>query len=186
MSSTPLYCANHPKTQTLLRCIRCERPFCTKCLVRTPVGFRCRECLNIQQAGYYTALPGDYVIAGGIGIIASIIGGAMATLLSGLWLIAIFYAPFAGGVIAEIIRWAIQKRRGKYIWLVVCAAVCVGAFIGAGLFAVIALLPTRPSLLGLIVALLISPFVSLVNLANIGFLIYLVLAISTVYARLRV
>jgi hypothetical protein len=29
--------------------------------------------------------------------------------------------------IAQVARWAIQRRRGQYIWLVVCACIAVGA-----------------------------------------------------------
>ncbi|MCX7840131.1 MAG: hypothetical protein N2559_11845, partial [Anaerolineae bacterium] len=67
-----------------------------------------------------------------IGAITSGIAGAIAAWLGGLWLIIIFYAPAAATVIAEIIRRAIQKRRGKYIALVACAVFIIGGFIGAG------------------------------------------------------
>ena len=180
MSSTPLYCTNHPNTETLLRCNRCGRPFCIKCLQRTPVGYRCRECLNIQQAGYYTATPIDYVIVAVVGTIASLVGGGIALLLGGFWFISIFYGPAAGGIIAEVIRFAIQRRRAKYIWLVACATVIVGAFLVAGaLPLLIALMSFGTPNFGRGLGGLLGGFL------NIGLWIYLVLAVSTVYARLR-
>ena len=39
-----LYCIDHPQRETALRCNRCGAPVCTNCIVRTPVGFRCRAC----------------------------------------------------------------------------------------------------------------------------------------------
>lgn len=189
MSATPVYCVNHPKTETLLRCNKCDKPVCIKCVERTPVGYRCKECLNIQQAGYYTATSADYTMAAMVGIVVSIVGGAIAAAISGLWLFEIFYAPFAGGIIAEVIRRAIGKRRGRYVWLVVCGAVIVGGFLGAGILSIPGVLAaTLRSQLGasaLLLWLLSVPIMALAHLLSIGFLIYLALAVGTVYARLK-
>jgi hypothetical protein len=137
--------------------------------------------LNIQQAGYYTATPVDYVIVAIVGTIASLVGGGIALVLGGFWFLAIFYGPAAGGVIAEVIRFAIQRRRAKYIWLIACATVIVGAFLVAGaLPLLIALMSIGSPNFGRGLAGLFGGFF------NIGLWIYLVLAVSTVYARLRV
>ncbi len=47
-SSTPTYCANHPGVETSLRCNKCGKPICAKCAVRTPTGYRCKECVRGQ------------------------------------------------------------------------------------------------------------------------------------------
>jgi len=175
MSSTPVYCVNHPKTETLLTCNKCGKPVCIKCVVRTPVGFRCKECLNIQQAGYYTATPMDHGIAAIAGTIAAMVGGVIAAVLGGVWVIAIFVGPAAGGVIAEITRRSIGKRRGKYIWLVGCAALILGSFLGASLFGTLSIgFGARGLVYGAISGFL-----------NIGLWIYIILALGTVYARLK-
>ena len=180
MATAPVYCKNHPARETLLRCNRCNDPYCINCLVRTPVGYRCKTCLNIQQAGFYTATVTDHVIAGIVGFIASIIGGALAVAIGGFFiLLQIFYAPAAGGAISEIIQRAISQHRGRRIWLVACAAFFFGSFAGAMLYPFIATLMRGGGLLG---ALLVAPFAAIFNL---GFWIYIVLAIGTVYARLR-
>ncbi|MBI5652337.1 MAG: hypothetical protein HZC40_18115 [Chloroflexi bacterium] len=185
MSAAQTFCVNHPQTETLLRCNKCERPVCIKCVQRTPVGYRCKQCLNVQQAGFYTAEPTDHFLAAIVGIIVAIIGGAIAGVISSIWLLMIFYGPFAGGVIAEIIRAAIQKRRGRYIWLIACASVIVGGFIGAGAGTAITFLFSSAQRLGGLGALLAFPIAAFANLLNLGFWIYLALAVSTVYARLR-
>jgi hypothetical protein len=144
--------------------------------------------LNIQQAGYYTASPLDFVIAGAAGTLGSVVGGAIAALIGGFGLfailIALFFGPAAGGAIAEIIHWSIQKRRGKYIWLAACAGVLVGGLIGAGFLPLLGALlgSSRFGFLGLVAAL---PSIAVRAVFNFGFLVYIVLAVGTVYARLR-
>ncbi|NLF50579.1 MAG: hypothetical protein GX577_05535, partial [Leptolinea sp.] len=58
-----LFCANHPNRETLLRCNRCEKPICIKCAVKTPTGYRCRECVRSQQKTFETAKTQDYILA---------------------------------------------------------------------------------------------------------------------------
>lgn len=183
--SSPVYCVNHPQTETLLRCIKCAEPYCVKCLVRTPVGYRCKGCLNIQQAGYYTATVADYAIAGAVGIAVSTVAGAIATAMGGFVLFVIFYAPFAGGVIAEIVRRAIQRHRGRYLWLVACGALVIGSAIGAGVFPLFAAFTAGRGAINLLALPLTFPLLALRAVFNLGFLIYIALAVGTVYARLR-
>ena len=170
----PLYCVNHPKTETWLRCNRCGNPICPKCVVRTPVGFRCKQCIKGQQAVFYSATPLDYLIAVVIGLVASGIAG---TIMNGLgWFLALFLGPLVGGLIAEAVRRAIGRRRGRWIWLVVSACVVVGALVGP-LFSVALLLLTPQG----------GSYV-LSSLGNLLFrinFIYVALAVGTVYARLR-
>ncbi len=183
MSSAPIYCTNHPKTETLLRCNKCGRPFCLRCLERTPVGYRCKECLSNQRAGYFTATPVDYVVAALVGTVASMVGGGIAGLIGGFFfLAAIFYAPFAGGIIAELIRLPIQKRRGRYLWLIGCASLIVGGLIGVAFLPLVSILGRG---LGVFELLLALPVLAFRAAFNLGFLIYIVLAVGTVYARLR-
>ena len=44
-----MYCARHPKVETLLRCGRCDTPICPKCMVHAGVGIRCPECAANPQ-----------------------------------------------------------------------------------------------------------------------------------------
>jgi uncharacterized membrane protein YeaQ/YmgE (transglycosylase-associated protein family) len=173
-SEEPLYCVNHPRTETWLRCNRCGNPICPKCAVRTPVGFRCKQCIKGQQAVFYSATPLDYLIAVVIGLVASVIAG---TIMNGLgWFLALFLGPLVGGLIAEAVRRAIGRRRGRWIWLVVSACVVVGALVGP-LFSVALLLLTPQG----------GSYV-LSSLGNLLFrinFIYVALAVGTVYARLR-
>lgn len=171
-TQTKTFCVNHPETETYLRCNKCGKPVCMKCVQRTPVGYRCNECLGVQRAGYYTATVLDYGIAAVIALVLGAVGGIGISLIP-FWILAIFAGPIAGGIISEAIRRVISKRRGRYLALVSCIALVVGAL--AVLFA-----PALPFLLrGQIQILARVAF-------NIGFWIFLALAVSTVYARLRI
>lgn len=170
-TQTQTFCTNHPETETLLRCNKCGRPMCMKCVQRTPVGYRCKECLGQQRAGYYTATTLDYIIASIIATVLGAIGGFGMSLI-GFWLIAIFVGPIAGGIVSEAIRRVISKRRGRYLAPVSCVAFVIGAL-------VILFAPYLP------VALAGRPELVVRAIANIGFWIFLALAVSTLYARLR-
>ncbi len=182
-----MYCTNHPQTETLLRCNKCGRPMCLKCVERTVVGYRCKECLGQQRVGYYNATAVDYVLAAIVGIIVAAIAGVAVAFISGIlgimgWiLLAIFGGPIGGAMVSESIRAAIGRRRGRYIWLVGCAAVVIGGLAGGVGLNALALLV---ALLGGQMALVAR--IGGAILLNIGFWIYLVLAVGTTYARLRV
>lgn len=171
----PLYCVNHPKTETRLRCNRCGNPICAKCAVRTPVGFRCKQCIKGQQAVFYSATPLDYLIAVVICLVASIIAAFIVGAV-GIFF-TFFLAPVAGGVIAEVVRWATGRRRGRWMWLVVSACIVVGALVAAlGSMLPLLFVPeTRATLLA-------APFALIFR---IDLVLYVVLAIGVVYARLR-
>ena len=126
-----IVCYRHPKIETSLRCNRCGRPICPKCAVRTPVGFRCPECVREQQNKYYTGGALDYVIAAVVALPLSLIAAAIfAFLIGGIgffsWIISFFAAPAAGGIIAEAVRWAVGRRRSRNLNLVVAGCLMLG------------------------------------------------------------
>ncbi|HZQ08257.1 MAG TPA: hypothetical protein VFD70_16855 [Anaerolineae bacterium] len=172
-AQTKTFCVNHPETETYLHCNKCGKPVCMKCVQRTPVGYRCNECLGQQRAGYYNATALDYTIAAIVGVFLGALGGFVMTLIGGFWIVAIFAGPIAGGIISEVIRRAVSKRRGRYTALIACVAVTAGAL-------AILFLPAIPFVLAG------APGVIARVLFNIGFWIFLALAISTTYARLRI
>lgn len=49
MATTELKCDKH-RTPTQLTCAQCGRPSCTKCLVWTEVGQKCRDCVPSKAA----------------------------------------------------------------------------------------------------------------------------------------
>jgi hypothetical protein len=110
MSEVRLTCANHPNRETTLRCNRCEKPICSQCAILTPVGYRCRDCVRGQQAVFETATKTDLPVAG---ILSAIGVGAATAVLQVLGYWGLLVAPVVGGAIAEIIRWAVRRRRSR-------------------------------------------------------------------------
>lgn len=123
-------CPVHPNEVATLRCNRCGRPMCTKCAVRTPVGYRCRECVREQQDKFFDAQWFDYVIAGGVSVVVSFIAAfVLARFGFGFFMIfiAFFVSSAVGGAIGAIVRALTRKRRGRYTSMIVAAGVILGA-----------------------------------------------------------
>ena len=130
-SPTPLYCANHPTVETSLRCNKCGKPICAKCAVRTPTGYRCKECVRGQLKVFDTAVWYDYLLGFLTAAILGFFASLLARLVSGLsfigWILIIVGAPTAGVVIAEGVRMVTRKHRSRALFITIAAAVVVGA-----------------------------------------------------------
>ncbi len=130
------FCYRHPEVETGLRCNRCGKPICVKCAVRTPVGFRCPDCVRQQQDKFYTGGGLDYVIAVAVALPLSLIVAAIFTFFVARigflsWFISFIAAPAVGGLIAETVRRAVGRRRSRYLSAVVaaCLVVAVAPFL---------------------------------------------------------
>ena len=130
-----LYCANHPTVETLLRCNRCSKPICIKCAVQTPVGYRCRECVHQQQNVYFNAESTDNLVAFGVGFAVTAVAAPILGLLIGslgFWgfLVAFFVGSGAGSLLAQIIRRAVGRRRGRQLPTYALIGIVVGVLVG--------------------------------------------------------
>ncbi|MBI3360022.1 MAG: B-box zinc finger protein [Chloroflexi bacterium] len=164
-----IYCANHPDRETTLRCNKCGKPICSKCALLTEVGYRCRECVRGQQAIFQTAEWYDYVIGGAIALVLS---GIITPLGGALGWFAIFLGPIGGTVVAEVVRFAVRKRRGRYFAELVGGAMILGA------------VPVL--LLPLLLLLLFGGAAGLGRLVGLIWpVVFLAMAVGTAYARLR-
>lgn len=172
MTDTPptLYCANHPQTETTLRCSRCDKPICARCAVLTPTGYKCKECVRGQQKVFETAEWFDYPVAFVVAVVLSYIGS-----LSGLLgFFTIFIAPIAGGLIAEAVRLLTRRHRSKNLFLLTAAAVAIGSLprlLIYGAAMLFSFAGARANGLGLFLPLIWQ-------------VVFTFLATSTVYARL--
>lgn len=140
---TTLYCANHPDTETLLRCNRCGKPICLKCAVLTDVGYRCKECIRGVQASYFNAIPTDNVVAFAVALLVAAIASPIAGFVFGRLafgflgiILAFMIGSGAGGVLAQIIRSSVGRRRGRYLRYFALAGIILGVLLGGviGLF----------------------------------------------------
>jgi hypothetical protein len=166
---TVYYCANHPDVETLLRCNRCSKPICMRCAVRTPVGYRCRECVSQQQKVYFNAVGGDNFVAFGVGFLVSAIAAPIVGMLIGgfgFWglIIAFIAGSGAGSALAQIIRRAVGRRRGRYLPLFALIGIILGVLIGNFIFLI---------------------FTGVLPLFSLPMLLFTVLAVAAAYPQLR-
>lgn len=164
-----MYCANHPDVETLLRCNKCNKPICMKCAVQTPVGYRCVDCVRVQQNVYYNAEAADNWIGLGVAFAVTVIATPLVAFVFRMmpnffgFLIAFFAGSAAGSGLAQIVRAAIKRRRGRNLrWFVLAGTVlgllagCVVSLLVIGvlpiflipfwIFAVLAILSALPFL----------------------------------------
>jgi hypothetical protein len=126
-----LYCYVHPTRETSLRCNNCNRPICAQCAVRTPTGYRCRECVKGQQKVFNTSEWYDYLSGFIVAALLSAVAAFLVTLIGGIgffgWFLIAAGAPTAGVFIAEGVRMVTRKRRSRPLFITVAAGVVLGA-----------------------------------------------------------
>ena len=160
-----LYCYVHPNRETALRCNNCNRPICAACAVRTPTGYRCRECVRGQQRIFDTSEWYDYVSGFIVAALLSAVGAFLVTLIGGIgffgWFLIAAGAPTAAVGIAEGVRLVTSRRRSRSLFITVAVGVVFGAL------PIILLQLLRFDLFGILFQV-----------------IYLVIAVPVVYSRL--
>jgi hypothetical protein len=124
-------CAYHPDVETNLRCGKCDKPICPRCLVPTPVGARCRDCAGLDKLPTFRVSTRYYLIAAGTALGMAIASGAIWGLIE--WLVPLFsfsllLAPAAGYAIGEVTSLAVNRKRGTGLAVVggVAAALSYG------------------------------------------------------------
>jgi hypothetical protein len=126
-----LYCYVHPNRETTLRCNNCNRPICASCAVRTPTGYRCKECVRERQKMFDTSEWYDYVLGFVVAGILSGVAAFLVSLIGGIgffgWFLIAAGAPTAGVAIAEGVRAVTRKRRSRPLFMTVAVGVVAGA-----------------------------------------------------------
>lgn len=167
--SEKMFCYAHPQRETLLRCNRCNRPMCTSCAVRTPTGYRCKECVRGQQKIFDTARWWDFPLAV---LVAGALAFAGSLVVRYFGFFTLFLAPTAGMIIAEAVRLVVKKRRSKWLPLTTALAALLGGLINA--------------LASLVLVFFLAPQADLAALLGLLWpAIYAFLAASTAYYRLK-
>src|SRR5437870_5188483 len=99
------FCAIHTAVETTLRCNKCGRYMCVKCAVRTPVGYRCKQCVHEQQDVYFSATQRDYMISAAVSLALAIPTAYVASRV-GFFIVILLGLP-VGGFIGEIVHRAV-------------------------------------------------------------------------------
>jgi MFS family permease len=104
--------------ETNLRCGKCDKPICRRCLVQTPVGARCSECARVHKLPIYNVSAAYYLRAVAVALVAAVITGLLWGLVSLVVAMIIpislnlLLAPLAGYAIGEVVSRAVNRKRG--------------------------------------------------------------------------
>jgi hypothetical protein len=162
----PVKCATHPDVLTTLRCGKCGKPICPKCLVQTPVGARCRECARLYRLPTFR-VSGQYYLraagtALGLALVFGLIWGFLKSYLGGFGLvISLLFGYGIGYAIGEITGLAVNRKRGR--WLAVIGSLAV--VITFGIAALVEFIRFG--------SFYLSGYPNLITIAAVGFGIYI-------------
>ncbi len=127
-------CAAHPQVETNLRCGKCGKPICPKCLVQTPVGAKCPDCAKLYKLPTYRVSTKYYLravgTALGMAVVCGVIWGVVGGLLSFKLFVPIFFfnlllGPAVGYAIGEVVSISVNRKRGKGLAAVAGIAVAI-------------------------------------------------------------
>lgn len=124
-----LTCYRHPNRTTSLRCYKCNKPICSECAVKTPVGYLCPDCQREAEDAFFNAKPMDNLLALLIALPLSLLAGWLVVRFSGgffMILLFIFAGGAVGGFIARLSKRVIGNRRGRYIPLLIAGSIVAG------------------------------------------------------------
>ena len=131
------FCATHPSVESELRCGRCDKLICPRCMVHTPVGVRCQSCARLRRPPMYELAPTHYVRATLAALAVAVpLGIAGAVLLppragAGLFglVAALLLGSAAGSAMAAAIGWATRHKRGAPLQAIAAVALIVAGVI---------------------------------------------------------
>jgi hypothetical protein len=129
------------------------------------VGYRCKECIRGVQSKSFTAVSRDYPIAFFVALLVTAVAAPLVGLLIGRFgflglIIAFFAGSAAGGVLAQIIRASVGKRRGRYLHYTALGGIVAGL-------------------------LVVSLFLGAYAILNLPMLLFTILASATAFQLLR-
>jgi hypothetical protein len=161
-------CVNHPRRETVLRCGKCGDFICTRCMVTTPVGVRCRSCAQLRRLPQFDVGPLLLARSGLAGLAVSIV---CWVLISGAPFLRYFLAILVGAAVGETMSRLAQRRVSRSLEVVAVGDILAGLLLiefvrtGSVIGAPLSAVGNNPSLfLWLVVPALIASFVAVVKL----------------------
>ena len=161
-----MQCATHPDTETLLRCSKCEKPICPRCVIQTPIGGRCKECARVQPLPQYRVSPRYLARAIGASLGVGLGAGIGLGLSFGLglvpfllwWVLVPVGLAGAGFLVGRGVSAATNRKQGPVLQGIAAGGFLVAAITftllsGASLFGFYSLIG---GLVGLVLA--VQPF----------------------------
>ena len=121
-------CATHPEVETNLRCGKCGKLICPKCMVQTSVGARCPDCAKLYKLPTYRISTKYYLIAIGTGLGMAVACGAIWGLIESLvpfLYLSLLLAPAVGYAIGEVVSLSVNRKRGTGLAVVAGMALVI-------------------------------------------------------------
>jgi hypothetical protein len=109
---------------TFVRCGRCDKPICVKCMVDSPVGKKCRDCAA-NKNHITQSTPVDAVLGLVVGTVAAAVSGWIMAQVS-FFLLAFIY----GWIVGEAVLRAGHRRRSLTMQIVAGVSAIAGGMIG--------------------------------------------------------
>lgn len=139
-------CATHPEIETNLRCGKCGKPICPKCMVQTPVGARCPDCAKLYKLPTYRVSPIYYLRAAGTALGMAIVCGLVWGVINGF--VPFFYlnlilAAGAGYIIGEVLSLSVNRKSGRGLATIGGLAVVISYLVNIFTFGVLPFGPFR-------------------------------------------
>ena len=125
-------CARHRDVETNLKCGKCGKPICPKCMVETPVGARCPDCAKLYKLPTYQVSTKYYLRAIGTGLGMAIVCGiawGVIDLVVPFFSFNLLLAPAAGYAIGEVVSLSVNRKRGRGLAIVAGVAVTISYLI---------------------------------------------------------
>jgi len=120
-------CANHPNEITYVRCGRCEKPICVRCMVDSPVGKKCRECAR-NRNHLSESTPRQVLLAF---TAATAVAIPLGFVMHGMGGIGWILVPFIYGyLVGEVALRAGQRRRSLAMQVAAGLAALIGSAVG--------------------------------------------------------
>lgn len=116
-------CYRHKRVETNVRCGKCDKPICPKCMVSGPAGMRCPDCASLRSSALYQINPARLVLATVVGLVLGILG---ATIMWNLSFFVLFASPVYGAIVAEGVLRASGRKRGPIIEVIGIGSIIVG------------------------------------------------------------
>ena len=137
-------CAAHPDVETNLRCGKCGKPICPRCLVQTPVGARCPDCAKLYKLPTFRVSAKYYLRGTGTALGMAIVCGLVWAVINGF--VPFFYlnlilAAGAGYAIGGVVSLSVNRKRSRGLATIAGVAVVISYLINIFSFGRLPLIP---------------------------------------------
>ncbi len=117
----PMSCAAHPKVLTTLRCGKCGKPICPRCMVQTPVGARCPQCAGLKTLPTFRVYGQYYLRAAVTAIVLAVVIGALWGFIETIlptYFFSLIMAMGIGWVMGELVSLSVNRKRGTWLAII--------------------------------------------------------------------